>query len=103
MSGESKDYYKVLGVAKNCGEEDIKKAYRKLALKYHPDRCKEPDAQQRFQEIGEAFETLSDPEKRRIYDQVGSGGGNFQQHFGGGGGGGPGVHFSHMDANDIFK
>jgi DnaJ-class molecular chaperone len=68
-----KDYYKILGVAKNAKEDEIKKAYRKGALKWHPDRnpSNQEEAQAKFQEIGEAFEVLSDEGKRRIYDQVG--------------------------------
>lgn len=68
-----KDYYQMLGVAKDASAEDIKKAFRKLARKYHPDVSKEPDAEARMQEINEANAVLSDPEKRALYDQVGSG------------------------------
>jgi DnaJ-class molecular chaperone len=70
-----KDYYKVLGCDKKATPEELKKAYRKLALKWHPDRCtpeKKDEAQTKFQDIAEAFEILGDPEKRKIYDQVGS-------------------------------
>jgi curved DNA-binding protein len=67
-----KDYYATLGVAKNASAEDIKKAYRKLARKYHPDVSKEKDAKEKFQEVSEAYETLKDPEKRAAYDQLGS-------------------------------
>src|SRR5258708_22266825 len=66
-----KDYYKVLGVERGAGEDEIKKAYRKLARKYHPDVSKEPSAEARFKEIGEAYATLKDPEKRAAYDQLG--------------------------------
>jgi len=69
---ENKDYYKILGVSKDASEEDIKKAYRRLALQYHPDKNKSPEAEEKFKEINEAYEVLSDPEKRRIYDQFGS-------------------------------
>lgn len=91
-----KDYYKILEVEKGASQDDIKKSYRKLAMKWHPD--KNPDnkeAEEKFKECAEAFETLSDPEKRRMYDQFGSsgprGGGN---PFGGG-------HGFSMD--DIFS
>jgi len=70
---EYKDYYKTLGVEKDASQDDIKKAYRKLARKYHPDVSDEPDAEARFKEIGEAYEVLGDPEKRREYDALGSG------------------------------
>ena len=67
-----KDYYKILGVERSAGEADIKKAYRKLARKYHPDVSKEKDAEERFKELGEAYEVLKDPEKRKAYDEMGS-------------------------------
>jgi len=66
------DYYKILGIDKNASQEDIKKAFKKLARKHHPDlNPNDPNAQQRFQEINEANEVLSDPEKRKKYDQYG--------------------------------
>lgn len=70
---EFKDYYAILGVDRDASQDDIKRAYRKLARKYHPDVSKEPDAENRFKEIGEAYEVLKDPEKRKAYDQLGSG------------------------------
>jgi curved DNA-binding protein len=66
-----KDYYAILGVDRNAGADDIKKAYRKLARKYHPDVSKEPNAEEKFKEMSEAYETLKDPEKRAAYDQLG--------------------------------
>jgi len=67
-----KDYYSILGINKNASESDIKKAYRKLALKYHPDRNpNDKEAENRFKEVSEAYEVLSDPEKRKKYDQFG--------------------------------
>jgi len=69
---EYRDYYKVLGVARTATAEDIKKTYRRLARKYHPDVSKEKDAEQKFKEVQEAYEVLKDPEKRAAYDQLGS-------------------------------
>eukprot|EP00092_Neocalanus_flemingeri_P054269 GFUD01063906.1.p1 GENE.GFUD01063906.1~~GFUD01063906.1.p1 ORF type:complete len:363 (+),score=90.88 GFUD01063906.1:134-1222(+) len=69
-----KDYYRVLGVAKGASDEEIKKSYRKLALKYHPDKNRAPGAEEKFKEIGEAYDVLSDPKKKRIYDQYGEDG-----------------------------
>ena len=80
-----RDYYEVLGVAKNADEKTIKKAYRKLAKKYHPDtNAGNPDAEKKFKEVTEAYSVLSDPEKKKMYDQCGhaafdqSAGGSYQ-------------------------
>ena len=71
MNGK-KDYYELLGVGRTAGEEEIKKAYRKLALKYHPDRNPgDKQAEEKFKEISEAYAVLSDTEKRKLYDQYG--------------------------------
>ena len=69
---EFKDYYKIMGVPRDASQDDIKRAYRKLARKYHPDVSKEPQAEVRFKELGEAYEVLKDPEKRVAYDRLGS-------------------------------
>ena len=69
---EYKDYYKILGISKNASSDQIKKEYRKLARKYHPDVSKDPDAEKKFKEVAEAYEVLKDPEKRKAYDQYGA-------------------------------
>lgn len=104
-----KDYYDVLGVKKSAGAAEIKSAYRKLARKYHPDVNKETDAEQKFREATEAYEVLSDPEKRKLYDQfghagVGAGGpGGAGAHgWGGAGGRGGGGQRVQVDFGDIF-
>ena len=75
-----KDYYKILGVERNASEADIRKAYRKLAMQYHPDRNpNDKQAEERFKEINEAYQVLSDPKKRGHYDQLGSDYSNWQQ------------------------
>ena len=66
-----KDYYEIIGVPKDASQTDIKRAYKKLARKYHPDVSKETNAEDRFKELGEAYEALKDPEKRAAYDQLG--------------------------------
>lgn len=84
---EYKDYYKILGVTKNATQDEIKKAYRKLAVKFHPDKNKDDKkAEERFKEIGEAYEVLKDSEKRKKYDQLGANWKNYKDfgsNFGG--------------------
>ncbi|HEX9794621.1 MAG TPA: molecular chaperone DnaJ [Planctomycetota bacterium] len=89
----ARDYYEVLGVARDAEADAIKAAYRKLALQYHPDRNKEADAEDRFKEAAEAYAILSDPDKRAAYDRFG--------HAGVSGQGGGGVHFDNIE--DIFS
>lgn len=107
-----KDYYEILGVTRTATPEEIKAAYRKLARKYHPDVSKEPNAEARFKELGEAHEVLKDPEKRALYDQMGSqwkSGQDFKPQpgwdagfeFRGGGGRGEDGDFG--DASDFFE
>mmetsp|Transcript_32361 Transcript_32361/g.75123 ORF Transcript_32361/g.75123 Transcript_32361/m.75123 type:complete len:253 (-) Transcript_32361:104-862(-) len=88
------DYYGILGVDKQADEETLKKAYRKLALRLHPDKCKDEGAEDAFKKVGEAFSVLSDPEKRRRYDQFG-----ISALREGGGPGGPGG----VSPEDIFE
>lgn len=85
MAGK-RDYYDVLGVSRDASDDEIKKAYRSLAKKYHPDINKAPDAEEKFKEINEAYEVLSDPEKRKTYDQFGFAGMDGAQAGGGFGG-----------------
>ena len=103
MAEEKRDYYEVLGVEKNASAEEIKKAYRKAAMKYHPDRNPgDKEAEEKFKELGEAYEVLSDDDKRARYDQFGFQG--VDPNFGGGGfgGGGFGGGFGFGDLGDIF-
>jgi curved DNA-binding protein len=109
---EYKDYYKILGVERGATPDDIKKAYRKLAVKYHPDKNPDnPKAEARFKELTEAYEVLKDPEKRKRYDDLGANWQQYQQagraggfdwsQFGGQAGGRQHRHFE-GDMNDLF-
>lgn len=80
------DYYKVLGVDRDASDQEINKAYRKLAKKYHPDLNHEPGAEEKYKQVNEAYEVLHDKQKRAQYDQFGSAGVNGQGGFGGGAG-----------------
>ena len=91
---EKRDYYEVLGVQKGASEDEIKKAYKKMAIKYHPDRNPgDKEAEEKFKEAAEAYDVLRDPDKRARYDQFG--------HAGMGGAGGFGGQG--FDMNDIFS
>lgn len=93
---EKRDYYEVLGVSRTATEEEIKKAYRKMAMKYHPDINKDPGAEDKFKEINEAYEVLGDEKKRRNYDQFGFAG------VDSGFGGGQGFTGQGFDFSDLF-
>src|SRR5512138_3259786 len=92
MAVTKRDYYEILGVARNASGEEIKRAYRRMAMKYHPDRNQgDADAEVKFKECAEAYEILSDNSKRARYDQFGHAGVSGQHDF------------SHMDVGDIFS
>ena len=98
MAEQKRDYYEVLGLNKGASEEEIKKAFRSLAKKYHPDMNPgDATAEAKFKEVNEAYEVLSDPEKKSRYDQFGHAA--FEQ---GGAGGYGGFDFSGMDFTDMF-
>ena len=109
---EYKDYYDVMGVARDVTQDEIKRAYRKLARKYHPDVSNEPEAEERFKSVGEAYAVLKDPEKRAAYDQLGpqwQSGQEFRpppdwdQNFEFRGGGSPGAADGGADFSDFFS
>jgi len=87
------DYYAILGIAKGASDDEIKKAYRKLALRLHPDKCQDPGAEEAFKRVGEAFSVLSDSDKREVYDRHGAEG--LKGRSGGGSGG--------INPEDIFE
>ena len=107
MADNKRDFYEVLGVEKGASAEEIKKSYRKKAMKYHPDRNPgDKEAEEKFKELGEAYEVLSDDDKRARYDQYGHAGvdPNFNPGFGGFGGGFGGGGFGGFgDFGDIFS
>ncbi|CAL4122519.1 unnamed protein product [Meganyctiphanes norvegica] len=101
----AQDYYQILGVKKNAKERDIKKAFRKLAIQYHPDKNQEEGAKEKFVEAAQAYEVLSDEDKRREYDMLGHASFTQKQTGGSGGGGGGGhrgAHFNNFNFDDIF-
>lgn len=98
MGVEFKDYYRILGVDRKADEKTIKSAYRRLARKYHPDVAKTKDAGERFKEVSEAYEVLSDPEKRQRYDTLGP---DWQRYAQAPPGGGGGFRVEYGDAGDL--
>ena len=109
-----RDYYEVLGLSKGASDEEIKRAFRKLAKQYHPDVNKDPDAESKFKEIGEAYSVLSDPKKRNEYDHGGFSFADFgfddfdpmdifKSFFERHGKGGKGFGFGFDDDDDFFK
>lgn len=113
MSVEFKDYYEILGVEREAGDDAIRSAYRKLARKYHPDVAEDKvEGERKFKELNEAYEVLSDSEKRKKYDQLGAnwdqpgagfGGGAEQAAWGGAGAGGQDWHFEGTGFSDFFE
>jgi curved DNA-binding protein len=113
MAVEYKDYYEVLGVPRDASQDDVRRAYRRLARKYHPDLNQDTDAEERFKELGEAYEVLSDPDKRERYDRLGTqwhaqeeapGATNFEDFFAGQGfGDGVRVEFGDAGFSEFFE
>ena len=103
MAEEKRDYYEVLGVQKGASDDEIKKAYRKTAKKYHPDlHPDDKEAEEKFKECNEAYEVLSDPQKKARYDQFGFAG--VDPNYGAGQGGAGGYGFDgDIDLGDIFS
>ena len=99
---EYKDYYQILGVSRDVSKDELKKAYRKLARKYHPDVSKEADAEAKFKEVGEAYEVLKDAEKRSQYDRFGSNYQNGQSFTPPPGWGQQGAGSSHGNFSNFF-
>src|SRR6476646_5030173 len=97
------DYYQTLGVGRQAGDEEIRKAYRKLARKHHPDlNPGDKAAEDRFKKVQEAYDVLSDPKKKQMYDQVGFYSENGVPSGGGARGSGPNMGFGGFDFSDVF-
>src|SRR5579883_2858429 len=98
MAANKRDYYEVLGISRNATEDEVKRAFRRLAKQYHPDANKEQGAEARFVEVNEAYEVLSDPQKRAAYDRFGHAGVNNGAGMGAGF-----ADFGFSSINDLFE